>query len=202
MNEEWRPVVGYQGLYEVSNLGRVRSVDRTSHYKDGRTYLYRGRVLKLRKGRDGHLRINLCKDGKLKTKFVHRMVLEAFVGPCPEGMECLHIDGNPANNCVDNLSWGTRGENMLDRVRHGSHHNANKTRCPQGHELKSENLVKSLEAKGRRGCLACGRARSYLWNHPELRDQFQQVADRYYQAIIKERNKTWQRSRKQQRKRS
>ena len=173
MNEEWRPVVGWEDLYEVSDQGRVRSFDRTVHCKNGRTRRYKGRLLKPRKDRDGHLKINLYKDGKPKTKFVHRMVLEAFVGSCPEGMECLHIDGNPANNCVDNLRWGTRGENMLDRVRHGSHHNASKTRCPQGHELKSENLVKSLEEKGWRECLACNRARGYIQYHPELRDQFQ-----------------------------
>src|SRR5699024_4528685 len=173
IDETWKPVVGYEGLYEVSNTGKVWSIRR-------------GRVLRPRKKSDGHLRVGLWKAGKGKEKYVHRLVLEVFVAPCPEGMECLHIDGNPENNRVDNLRWGTRGENMLDRVRHGRHHNANKTHCPRGHELTPENIPEYWKGEGHRNCLACSRARGYIQRHPELRSQLQSVADQYYSQIVKE----------------
>ena len=185
MNEEWRPVVGWEGLYEVSDQGRVRSSDRTVHCKNGRTRRYKGRVLKLWKNSKGYLQVSLYGKGETK-KLVHRIVLEAFVGDCPEGLETLHIDGNPANNHVGNLKWGTSSENTLDTVNHGTHRQARKTHCLRGHKLIPGNLRKSQEAKGWRECLACDRARGYIQYHPELRDQFQRVADRYYQAIFKE----------------
>ena len=184
MTETWKPVVGWEELYEVSDQGRVRSVDRTVHYKDGRTYLYKGRVLKPR-DRKGYLLVVLCRGGKKRNKSVHRLVLEAFTGSCPEGLETLHIDGDPANNRVENLRWGSSSDNKLDIVRHGRNVNANKTHCLRGHELKLENLGKSMEAKGKRKCLACARAHSHVRRHPELRDQFQQIADQYYAKIVK-----------------
>jgi len=66
----------------------------------------------------GHLGVILGRGGR--RDFVHRLVLEAFVGPCPGGMECRHLDGDPTNNRLDNLRWGTRKENMEDMVRHGT----------------------------------------------------------------------------------
>ena len=65
----------------------------------------------------GHMAIWL---GRKDQRFVHRLVLEAFVGPCPDGMECRHLDGNPGNNRLDNLAWGTRAENQQDAIRHGA----------------------------------------------------------------------------------
>lgn len=67
--------------------------------------------------KSGHMVVCL---GRRCARLVHRLVLEAFVGPCPEGMECRHLDGNPANNRLDNLCWGTRRENCEDAVRHGT----------------------------------------------------------------------------------
>ena len=185
MTETWKSVVGREGLYEVSDQGRVRSVDRTVHYKDGRTRRLKGRVLKPWKNRKGYLLAALYGEGKTRTKFVHRIVLEAFVGDRPEGLETLHIDGNPANNHVGNLKWGTSSENALDKVRHGRHHNAIKTHCSRGHELIPGNLRKGDREKGHRSCLACGRAHSHIWHHPEKRDSFQQIADQYYEKIVK-----------------
>ncbi len=73
--------------------------------------------LKSQRLRDGHIKVTL----KGKAALVHRLMLEAFVGPCPPGMQCRHIDGNPANNRIENLAWGTRSENVMDAVRHGTH---------------------------------------------------------------------------------
>lgn len=119
-DEIWKPVVGYEGLYEVSNLGRVRSVGRVVTYRNGRRVHCRSRVLKPAEHPAGHLHVILCRVGKHVTAKVHRVVLEAFVGPCPEGMEGCHNDGNPADNALGNLRWDTHGANMRDRGEHGT----------------------------------------------------------------------------------
>lgn len=68
----------------------------------------------------GYPSVGILRDGKTKRETVHRLVLETFVGPCPEGMECRHIDGNRKNNSINNLCWGTYKENQDDRQRHGT----------------------------------------------------------------------------------
>lgn len=69
----------------------------------------------------GHLKVTLTRGGKHHQRYVHALVLEAFVGPCPEGCECLHSDGDPTNNRLGNIRWGTRQENVDDMKRHGTH---------------------------------------------------------------------------------
>lgn len=69
---------------------------------------------------DGHLTVHLQVNGRPRTYNPHRLVLEAFVGPCPDGMECCHNDGNPANNVLANLRWDTRFANAMDKYRHGT----------------------------------------------------------------------------------
>lgn len=68
----------------------------------------------------GHWAVSLSRNGNKRTRYVHRLVLEAFVGPCPDGMECCHNDGNPRNNRLDNLRWDTRKANAIDSVNHGT----------------------------------------------------------------------------------
>lgn len=186
MEEEWKPIPGYEGYYEVSSHGRVRSLDREVHTKNGQARRRKGRLKKPSRRANGYPQTLLCREGKRKNKYVHRLVLEGFVGPCPDGMECLHIDGNKTNNHVDNLRWGTGSENTLDTVRHRTHNNTRKAHCPSGHELSSENTTGWSKRRGYRSCLACSRARARVRRHPELRDQLQQIADRYHQAIINE----------------
>ena len=118
MPEIWKSVVGYEGLYEVSDQGQVRSLTR-----NGR----RGKILRpgfgsVRKGCEYKRQlVILSVSGKHKTKTVHRLVLEAFVGPRPEGMEGCHNDGNTQNNKLENLRWDTRKNNHADSVKHGTH---------------------------------------------------------------------------------
>lgn len=125
MIEVWKPVVGYEGRYDVSDLGRVRSLDRVEEYLrqdqySGRTLVirrfHRGRLLRAGRTASGHLSVVL---GRGQTKQVHVLVLEAFVGPCPEGLECCHHDDDPSNNRLGNLRWGTRSDNLNDAVRNG-----------------------------------------------------------------------------------
>lgn len=120
-DEEWRPVPGFPG-YEVSDEGRVAS------------YLRRNRlVLALMVKSNGYVSVNLARSRRRVTCTVHSLVAEAFIGPRPPGQEVRHLDGDPHNNRVSNLRWGTRSQNELDKVRHGTHHNARKTHCPAGH---------------------------------------------------------------------
>lgn len=124
-SETWRPVLGWP-CYEVSSAGRVRSLDRkmdVSHYKNAslhtRTYL--GRVLQETVSPHGHRFVYLYHAGRKKGRRpVHRLVLEAFVGPCPDGMEGCHNDGDPSHNEVNNLRWDTHRGNAADRVAHGT----------------------------------------------------------------------------------
>lgn len=143
----WLPVTetGFQSLYEVSNLGEVRSAKTK-------------RVLKPGTQKSGHLNVFLCNNGKRKKRYVHRLVLLAFVGPPLEGQEALHIDGDATNNQLENLRWGTRQENALDLVTHGTHNNARKDTCPKGHKYDY------FYPDGRRGCKICRaeRRRAYL----------------------------------------
>ncbi|SRR6266700_883896 len=149
--ERWLPVARYEGLYEVSDLGRTRSLRRktASGFRGGR-------VLKGRAHPSGHFQVTLSAENVASTKYVHQLVAEAFIGERPAGQEVRHLDGDPANNARSNLAYGTKGDNVLDAVRHGTHWNASKTHCIHGHELTPENTV-WLAGGRRRNCLACKR---------------------------------------------
>lgn len=144
--ESWLPIPGYEGCYEVSNLGRVRSLPRNTTF---------GRILAQDILHAGHRRVTLYRDGRRSRIFVHRLVLLAFVGPCPEGMECRHLNGDSADNRLANLTYGTRSENTLDDVRHGKHRNARKTHCIRNHEYTPENTY--VGPDGSRKCRTCAR---------------------------------------------
>ena len=110
-SEEWLPIRGYEGSYEVSNLGRVRSLDRNSYGKRGLCKKSRGVMLSpAEKNKQGHSFVCLFNAGERKMMGVHRLVLVAFSGHDGVGLECRHLDGNPRNNNIDNLKWGTRLE--------------------------------------------------------------------------------------------
>lgn len=114
MIEIWKPIINYEGLYEISNYGKIKRFNRDKRYKSFK-------ILKPQKtNKYGHKHIDLTKNNIRDSHLVHRLVLETFVGPCPLGMECRHLDGNPSNNRLDNLRWGTRLENMQDTIKHGT----------------------------------------------------------------------------------
>lgn len=153
--ENWRAVVGYEGFYEVSDQGTVRSVDR----RDIRGRRLKGKILKERPLPNGRPRVSLSLNGESVDAYVYHLVLSAFVGPKPEGMECLHWDDNSNNNAIENLRWGTRTDNMRDMSRNGNG-NAGITSCPQGHEYNSANTYVYPTGRQHRGCRECGRLRS------------------------------------------
>lgn len=106
-NEHWKDVPKYEGMYQVSNLGNVRSFRRSKEPK----------LLKPGRMPSGHLSVAL---GRHSSRCVHELVLLAFVGEKPHKHECRHLNGNPSDNRLENLKWGTRRENILDAVAHGT----------------------------------------------------------------------------------
>lgn len=117
--EEWRPVVGYEGYYEVSDWGRVRSVTRWVLGRAGKYRLWRGRLLtlQLNPARGGCYQLRISKLGVPNTVKVHQLVMAAFVGPCPQGQEVLHWNDVATDNRLSNLRYGTRSDNLRDRYR-------------------------------------------------------------------------------------
>lgn len=159
--ERWLPIPGYEGHYEVSDHGRVRSLDRVTPGKDGANRPFRGRLLKPRPQRFGHLKVVLYSGkGQKRQRYVHQLVLEAFVGKRPDGAITCHNNGDPSDNRVENLRWGTHSENTTDRISHGTDPNLRKTHCPQGHEYVQENIV--YGSHGERTCRTCRNARSRI----------------------------------------
>lgn len=109
-DEEWRDIPGYEGLYQVSNLGRVKSLPRGRQYPSRQTH-NNIRVLKLKS--NGYYQVNLSKFNKVKCYSVHRLVALAFI-PNPKKLPCInHKDENKTNNCVENLEWCTRRYNCV-----------------------------------------------------------------------------------------
>jgi hypothetical protein len=154
-------VPGFVGLYEVSSLGRVRSLARI----DRRGRQRQQRLLKPRSQQSGHLAVAFYRDGTRHDLMVHQLVLLAFVGPRPSGMDACHWNDNPADNRLVNLRWDTRSANVRDCVRNGSHHFANRTHCPSGHLYTPENTY--MYPQGRRACNECRRI--YRDQHREER---------------------------------
>jgi hypothetical protein len=121
--ERWRAILGFP-LYEVSDLGRVRSLSRTT--PRGNNYIrWRGRVVDgwqrfSANGKPVKMMVALRRDGAQFNVSVHRLVLTAFVGLCPPGLEGCHEDGYPFNNILSNLRWDTRKANQADSKRHGT----------------------------------------------------------------------------------
>jgi hypothetical protein len=174
MSETWRAVVGFEGAYEVSDRGNVRSLDRMiANPYPGRQTRYRiskGRTLKpgIAKG-GGYPYVNLTdpKSGRRKSYHVHRIVLWTFVGPMPTGMVTRHINGIPADNRLENLAYGTPKENAADMIEHGTSRRF-QTNCKRGHELSGDNM--RVLASGSRLCKACQRQR-YHENKSTTRKQ-------------------------------
>ncbi|MGZ4516413.1 MAG: NUMOD4 motif-containing HNH endonuclease [Mycobacteriaceae bacterium] len=152
------PVVGWEGFYEVSDLGRVRSLPRLvrSRWK-GYLRPAGGVVLAPRLNSNGYQQVHLSREGTQAPRLVHRLVLEAFMGPCPSGSEGCHGSGGKGDNSLQNLRWDTSRENSLDTVRHGTNRNASKTSCINGHPFDQAN---TYYANGKRGCKACRKANS------------------------------------------
>lgn len=144
---QWIPIPGYDG-YSVSDTGEVMSFKRSRA----------GRLLRQIPATGGYRLVKLGNANNPKR--IHRLVLEAFVGPCPEGMEACHNNGDPADNRLENLRWDTKSANMTDR---NVHHRgqAGKESCPAGHLYDERNTRWSRTPTGLgRQCRECDRLRN------------------------------------------
>ena len=128
--EDWRDIRGYEGLYQVSNLGRVKSLGNNKSKKE--------KILKPYLNKDGYSLINLYKKGKIKNFQVHRLVAEAFIPNVNNYLQVNHKDENRTNNKVDNLEWcthkynlnyGTRNKRHSEKVKGSKHPRARKVQC-------------------------------------------------------------------------
>lgn len=178
--EIWKPIPGWDGYYEASNIGRIRGVDRVVAKSDGTWQHLRRKVLKLRPNAQGRPMVNLCRDGICRNHTIHALVAAAFIGPRPPGAIIRHLNDDPWDNRVENLAYGTQHENTWDCIRNGGNSALNRTHCPRGHELVEWNLTRTSALKGYRDCLACNRARAWMKRHPEV-NSLQEVSDRYFE---------------------
>lgn len=122
-NEIWKPIKNYEGWYEVSNKGRVRSLDRTVYFKDGKgSRTYKGQILKY-KYHHGYQMVNLLKNKEINTVYIHRLVLETFISPIDGKTWCNHKNGIKSDNRVENLEWCTPSENKIHADKIGLHKN-------------------------------------------------------------------------------
>lgn len=155
-NEEWRGVVGFESLYEVSDLGRVRSLPR---------YRVKGRVLKPQPAGAGYFQVAL---GAKARAYVHHLVAAAFIGPRPEGLNVLHGGANMTDNRAVNLRYGTQSANNRDAVKDGTNYESRQTHCDNGHEYTPDNTMihrNGTYADGtgvryRRRCKQCVKAKT------------------------------------------
>ena len=171
--EQWRAIPGYEGAYEVSDEGRVRSLDRAVRRVNpsGRvtTKAVTGKVLspRLYGGRRKEKRrlyVPLSRDGSVHAIAVAHAVLIAFDRARKGDEIALHWDDDCRNNRLSNLRWGTHVENAHDTVRNGNHHNVKKTHCPRGHEYTEKN-TRIDKRTGGRLCRACAREKAYERYH-------------------------------------
>lgn len=155
--ETWKPISGWESFYEVSDLGRIRSVARTVSVTGQADRKIRTRILKTPPTKAGYPCCNLAREGRIHTVLVHQIVAATFIGPRPDGEEVRHLDGIPAHVTLDNLAYGTPTQNREDSLRHGTHWPASKTHCKAGHEFDG---TRARNGKTSRTCSACARTRS------------------------------------------
>ena len=165
--ELWKALPGYEGLYEVSDQGRVRSLERFDTYGTGRRVPER--ILSISNGGGNsktgyhYAQVALTRNGVRASKLLHRLVLAAFVGPPPEDHQTCHKNGNRFDNRLENLRYGTAQDNANDRIRHGNNVS------PRSRQGEDHPLSKLTDADVRA-------IRAWPWRKPGLRAQWPHLA--------------------------
>ena len=139
MKEIWLPISRYEGFYEISNLGRVRSLPRLVRNTKTSNRVIQPRILKTYPHPGGYLCVKLSKSRGREAFYIHRLVAFAFHGQPENGQEVLHYDGKKTNNAASNLSWGSRKDNFQDRYRLGEAVIGERHGC---HKLTEKDVLK------------------------------------------------------------
>lgn len=146
--EQWLPIAGYEGSYEISNFGRVKSLARPSLNRPNR--MIKERIRSTNIGWKGYIEITLRNGKKTKRCRIHVLVAEAFIGPRPDGHETRHLDGDPSNNTVSNLEYGPPLQNCHDSKKRYP------DKCTKDHDLTIEgNIYRRKDQPGIRICKIC-----------------------------------------------
>jgi phage portal protein BeeE len=153
----WKPIAGHEGCYEVSDDGRVRSLDRVVKFKNSTAFKH-GREIVGSFTHNGYRQVILARDGKNITRRVHHLVLETFVGSGPDGYVARHANGVRDDNRAENLNWATQQENLADRADHGT--------APIG-ENNPACILTEMEARFIKYWLSCKK-----WTMPEIASHF------------------------------
>lgn len=170
MKEIWKDIFGYEGFYQISNLGNVRSLGRTVKNKASKTrdeyYVsIKSKYPKQHKSIDGYLRVDLCKDRGHKNFLVHRLVALHFI-PNPGMLDQVnHIDGDKTNNCVENLEWCTQVENAVHAVETGLFKPHNERRVVGTDDNGNKVYFKSAAEAGRTLSINSGSINSVCTKH-------------------------------------
>lgn len=146
MEEIYKDILGFEGLYQISNLGKVKSCLKQVFRRNRYCTQYE-KVMKNSLTKKGYHRIELCKDGKSRFYLVHKLVARMFLGECSENMQIRHLDGNKINNNLENLKYGTAKENSDDKIIHGTKIRGSKVGTSK---LKDEDIIniRELNKKG------------------------------------------------------
>lgn len=164
--EHWMPVVGYEDRYEVSNLGRIRSLERYSTHRNGRRNFLKQRFLNPWVRRDGYLGVDLYENGKSKSFLAHRLILIAFIGMRVGKKECNHINGLKTDNRLENLEWVTRSENNLHSCRVLGHRLGEKNWCAK---LNEKQVIRIRREYSNGGVTHLDLARKYRVSKSSIR---------------------------------
>jgi hypothetical protein len=161
MAAEWRSIVGYEGLYEVSSDGLVRSLSRVVRHWQGGTARRPGRVLRPGQNKKGYLMVVLCRDRNEQTRFIARLVAQTFI-PNPTRLpQVNHLNGVKADNKVGNLEWTDNSGNQKHAWATGLQPQRRRAECPRGHSMKD--AYERPDGEGRM-CRTCARERAAARN--------------------------------------
>lgn len=186
MSEVWKDVPGFEGSYEVSSYGRVKSLRRVVIRENRRPLSIKERILKPYPDHGGYYSVSLLRQGKIFHEKVHRLVAKVFIGVKPSGLEIAHNDGNKSNNAAQNLRYTTSKDNVADLKRHGvakygDRHPRAKLNSSQVAEIRASDLSQRKLAEkygvSRRNIRSIKSGES--WNDPRFWD----VGVNFYQGV-------------------